>query len=539
MINYSDPSGFSGNTAYYYQEIKDRFLAKWSGIFMYKDEIAGSPSVLAFITDWGDGVADFNLIFGAYHIVIYDEVLRSTTFFSDNAGSQCFYFSNTEAKASDSFLELLDNLSSITPDYPSIAQFLLFSTVYNSTMLFQEIKRTQANQYYTVSDGAIFEQSKRLSNLSAPARFGNMREFMQHCLRAMSGLKIAAVVTGGVDSRMVAAHLLSEHIPFDIVISGDETMPDVQISQEIAAACGKKAVVCNGTIETEKDFWDSFFDGDGLRDCVSLYRLFCMRRYMASNAYDVYFGGVCGELYKNSFLNQDFPCYFGKANINKLYKMKIAPSDFPASVFGLNIQPCLPEIERKVVQRLPINASMKKHKQYFLIGEWVLEHRAYSTSNTTAGAVPFMALSEPACKALVYNTNPYRLELCGFGRNEVSRYAPSIAKIRTDRNLTCSSRRLDMACDVIRNYTFLFRIWYQRKFERSSTKNRNMAIGKYAPIVQQKYNVALSRCKEHGVISNTVSIDALPARLRGNVLTLGTLFDRYDGILSQSKRHEA
>lgn len=247
-------------------------------------------------------------------MVMMDKQLHETYFITDNAGTQCFYLS--EDYASTSFLRLLEKQKRTTPDHEAIADYIQFGCVYSRRTFVNEIKRTSPDRYYCASEQGVAEYDKRLKPFEE-MNGGSLRSWIADVSKKTEAQKAAAVVTGGVDSRMVLANLVAAETETDLVISGEAEHIDASIASEIAQVLHKGIDIIPGQICSIDDFYEAYRGLDGIGDCITLYRLVKPRRHLNQNNYQALWGGISGELYKNSFLNQDFPNYRGAPDFSR------------------------------------------------------------------------------------------------------------------------------------------------------------------------------------------------------------------------------
>jgi len=489
--------------------------AQWNGAFFYKSCAEGEESVCAFMEDFGRNKAIFSEILGTYHIVL--RFAKETVFFSDNAGVCRFFVRQDADLAADRFLDLLDLCGDFCPDPRSAEEFLSLGYVYGGRTLDSRIVRSDPGLFYRVRDGKIATESKHLPDLSEKEACLGLTACMDRMANALKERKIACVITGGVDSRMVLAHLIRLGVDFDLVVSGKEDMADVRIAHQIADVLHKTLHVIDGSVETEADFEKAFVFADGQRDLAARYRLTRMWMTLEEMGYQVCFGGAAGEMYKNSFLNQDFPFYYGKPNYGRFIKMKVLTGRIPQAISGSGLPG---QLDAAIAI---IGPERAKRRGYFRLGAKILMDRYTGANNLTGSLGGIAPLAEPRVQMEAFHTNPYRLEMHAFARKHVSRCAPSLVSIKTDRGLSCKSGMPAILRDACQNYIRLAG-YALRRLRGKALKTESATV---SPLVEAHMQQALEACIRQGFFREGTVLSQLKPALRENMLTLGTLLIRY------------
>lgn len=145
---------------------------------------------------------------------------------------------------------------------------------------------------------------------------------------------MGCAVTGGVDSRSVLAHLLANGVRPALTVTGPPDHPDVCLAGKIADVLGQELTVFSDAPEGDAWLQEAIRQADGMAGVCGAYRLAKQSGGLAARGIALKFGGGAGELYKNSFLNQDFPFYGGKPDWKRFLRFKVITYDFPDGICG-------------------------------------------------------------------------------------------------------------------------------------------------------------------------------------------------------------
>lgn len=511
---------------------KNNIICYLRGFIYYSGKRAGKESIDILLDKYIiTNKIDLNYFYGAYHIIIIDKSSRQTVFFGDNAGNCCFYYNEKMKLISDSFLELCKATKSITPNYNAITEFLYFNCIYSENTICKEILRTNPRKHYSLIDSTIKAMSKKLFLYDKKIKYENLNQFMKDLLYAADGLKIIDIITGGTDSRTILAHLLSIGAQFDLAISGRDEMIDVQIAKKICEKLNKKLYISDEDINEidNKLLVDLFIRSDGVYGYFSRYRLHKKILMLEKMGTQLELGGVCGELYKNSFINQDFPFYrIGSVKKEKYYKMKINPLKFPKTILGEKMYLDELDVRENVLNNIFDKDGGEKSQQYFRAGIRVMQYRMVTLSNTNNLSIPSISpFAEIDVMKLTYYENPWNLELNKWQRKEVSKYYPEISDIKTNRNITLINSTNQILKELISSYLFLMRIGLKRLFQITSnqtiTKELNIFIkGRRL----KEFELSMKKCKELGILSQNCVLDHIPDNLANRLMTIGLVFGR-------------
>lgn len=485
-----------------------------TGLFMYGEEQAGDASALAFFRDFSRGAADFDRCTGSYRMRIAYSGGKEI-YFGDNAGMMRWYI------GPKGFFTTLGEAApdSRTPNYPALAQFLYYGCIYGVETILQDVRRSDPACYYIAEGGRVEARPKGLTpleELDSPQ--DALAEQMRRLSKAISGREdIACTITGGIDSRAILAHMVHNGLHPLLDITGRLTDADVIIAKKVANRLGEKLLYVP---DAPKEGWidEAIRAADGMAGVCGLYRLYKKARRLQEEGIALECGGLNGEMYKNSFINQDYPLYGGKPNWKRFMQFKVATYDFPLSVCGNQIIGAMKDVPGVTLSWLRSHTGKTKAGAYLSAGYEILQGRCAATvSMNTHYYVQYAPLMERNVAAPIFRRDPYSLEMQSFQREQVSTYCPAIKGIETDRGLTCDSGK--KTAEQVKSTAYLVKIGLGRVFRRGRVAGRVDTCFQEG-LTSPQYHAALERCKALGIIAPQT--EELPAGIADRVFALGT-----------------
>lgn len=487
-----------------------------TGLFMYREEPAGDASALAFFREFLRDAADFECCTGSYRMRIAYPDGREI-YFGDNAGIMRWYIGPKG---------FFTTLREAAPDNPSpnesaIAQFLHYGCIYGPETVLHEVRRTDPGKYYLLENGSVQEKGKGLlplEDLEAPE--DALAVQMRRLSRAVSGRgDIACTITGGIDSRTILAHMIHCGLHPLLDITGKPTDIDVVIAQKVAEHLDEKLLFIQESPEEENWLEDVIREADGMAGVCGLYRLYKKARQLPEEGILLECGGLNGEMYKNSFINQDYPFYGGNPRWEHFLRFKVLTSDFPVQICGSRFAAVMKETPAATLDWLRSHTGKTKASAYLSAGYEIMQGRAAAGGAMNARYyIPYAPFMERAVAAPMFKENPYSLEMQAFQRKQVTTFCPEIKDIETDRGLTCASGK--MASEWLKSTVFLVHVAMGRIFRRGKVKGRIDTCFEEG-LSSPQYRAALERCKELGIIAPEVS--NLPMAIADRVFALGTI----------------
>ena len=501
-------------------EKKHEYAVEVEGLFMYRSNRTSEGSITNFITEYYKKKVDYNECYGAYRIHITNTD-GEEVFFADNSGMMRYYINHTNKRIASSLSEA-EEFNKREPNYPAIAQFLSFGCTYNNETIVKTVIVSNPNLWYMIKNNEIYEFDKDLKSIEEyKIEKPSLEKFIKQAASHADGA-IGCTITGGIDSRSVLANLLKTGIKPDLAITGHDGQIDVEIAKEVSNTTGLQLRIVSDEIEEKDWFENAVKAADGQEGICGIYRLNKLARQLESSGIKLQFGGVAGELYKNSFINQDFPFYFGKPNWKRFYKMKVATFEIPRSLYGNNLAEAMDDLPNKMMKWLTNHQGRNKAEAYLNAGYEIMQARCNLVVNMFENhTTSYNPLMERKMASFAFGMNPYSLEVQSFQRREVSEKYPGIKNIKTDRNLTCNYNRRSV--EFLESYIYLVKVAIQRLLFRNNIDirvDKCFSVG----LKNNSYNQAFENVKQLGILKNETDAEEVPVGLADRLYTVGMFF---------------
>lgn len=501
-------------------DAKNARITLW-GLFMYADHPAGEESALMFWEDFSQNCARFDDCTGVYRMKIECNDGRQI-YFCDNSGCARYYIHEKRAAFTTTLTAALPREERM-PNYGAIAQFLYFGCIYGFDTPLDSVVVSDPAKYYIVEQGNLTVADKNLTPLEQlPADNQALQKQMHRFARAVADCeKLACTITGGTDSRAILAHLLHEDLSPILNITGHDGQEDVDIARKIAKITDLELMAVSDEPEHEGWIDEAIAAADGMTGICGIYRLYKKASLLHENGITLECGGAAGELYKNSFINQDLPFYGGAPRWERFVRYKVATYDYPQALCGEKIADEMSKIPAQTLSWVSRHTGKNKANAYLNAGYEIMQSRVCGVYGmSTRWYTHYNPLLERSVAALAFHKNPYTLEMQSYQREQVSLFCPAIKAVETDRGLTCdSNRRLQ---EFVKSNLFLVKIAMQRVFRRGTVSQR------IDPCFEQglssaQFRLALERCKALGIIPEHITKEQIPQGIADRLFAIGTL----------------
>ena len=515
----------------------------WRGVAYYPGERPGPAAIAAALSGAGPDpmVNAARHLRGNFFLSVRDLANGRTVAFTDPGGMFDAYVSGP--RVGTSFLQLAETIGARRGDVDpaAVVEFLDLGKVYEGRTLLPGIRRLLPGTVYELRDGDDpLTHDLGMPGIDAGPDVGfTVERFFEEFASSLVGLNVSVDLTGGSDTRLVAA-MLPRSLPFECAVSGTTDSTDVEIAAEVARALGRPLHV---TIHDASDIGDAvdelFEAADGISDLLTWHRLRQFARERSERHIDIAVGGIGGEMLKDFFWLPDFPFYrLRTPHLGRVFDTRFRPIAFPR---GLLTDRYAPHAERV---RPRILAAMRRRR---MATNTETYDRIYYEMRMAGGAahaismndtyVPFVApLLDPAIVRLGYSLPRRDRAFNRYHRRLITGASLAAARVPSSdtgvTRMSLSSRPSDELRDGP--------VYVLDKLRRLRTKvgQRLGRGGGYPPIddpalipaarSSDAFKGAVGGLVTAGVLS-PAALDQLPDRYVGVVMTLGMLFERLDG----------
>lgn len=478
------------------------------------------------------GFINFGAIRGNYFIYIIDLSSKEKYAFIDNSGMyKVFIFKNI---ISTSFLDLIEhiNISKIDLNFRAISEFLHFGFVSFSDTFLNEVRKLNKNDLIVWQGQDLIVNKKNLAELTTVSNVRSFEHFFNSLRRVVQNKNISIDLTGGIDSRLICGFMSYLNVDFEVAIYSVNESSDLKIAKTIAGILGKELYVTFPSAAgiTEDELLKIFTLSDSQIDILSYQSAFLLNNARKARNIDLQLSGVGGELFKDFWWLQDFPFYKNpNSNIERLYNLRIESLSFPHNILGENVKSHslntkIDQIRKLELLRMPFNTQTYDSIYY----NYKMETNAgtYVTIANDNYFIAYAPLLERELVKIGFNLNRTDRFFSKFHRKQMSICCPSIAKIRTTENISCSNETKEMLKDIFRYISDKNKRFAKQVLRKITNKtyfqDTNVTIKMYEKIkAMDIFKQQEEVLKEFQVINEDVEIVNLPYNLLGRVLTVG------------------
>ncbi|PIU40801.1 MAG: hypothetical protein COS99_08770 [Candidatus Omnitrophica bacterium CG07_land_8_20_14_0_80_42_15] len=529
----------------------DSFDVYWNGVIYIPGKPVGLPSIIEFINKLlNQDIAEIcALLYGVFFMVVQDKTRNITYAFIDNSGLFKAYFSTTEI--SDSFLDLIKRkaIGDISPE--CIVEFLCFGNLYCNKTFFDDIKKIKDNEIMVLNSKGVFEvRDKKIGKISDESKC-EILSFLKNCCESFRDEQLSVDLTGGADTRFIAALLSYFGMNFEVAISGTEGNTDIKVALEVAKLLNRNIYVTQHTIDTlEQDIEKLFIYNDGLANILTYHRVSQFQNDRLQRGVTLGLSGAGGELFKDSWWLQDFPFYnSSRIRIERLFERCIRKTFFPHILLSERLADLSKGLERKFIDLLNLYRLNSNTQTYDNIYYHFRAQEAIGRflTNTNNYFIPFYTpLLELDLARLSFNLKRRERFNNMFHRNWITFSNLKVARLKTNHGFTVSSRKADMLADFLHYLSDK----QKRLVNKIIPKNPEKIILQDGPDNPQMIgrirrmqitHELIGVLKKYGILNTALKIESVSDCHLGSLITLGLLLKRmeigpsYKGTLYQNK----
>lgn len=497
-----------------------------NGILFCRRMKEGEESI-AYVVDClqKNGEIPFDKLYGSYTVVIDFHSNRQIVF-SDNSCMHGFYIS--ENYIGSNFCEIVkaENCNKIDAigacEYFALIRGGLSYHTYVEGIFFSDNE-----EYYEIANSKRIKCKKNIGSIESGNIITNVSDFFQDVVHAFSDKKIICALTGGFDSRAVAA-CCNNVKPIDCFVSGDNDK-----STEIVLA--KKAAQAGGyTMKQIKSSYPEISDRVIVDNWVSKggYHIsfgtaeFRIDKFMAelsADGYEVLIDGSAGDMHKEFWFTQEFPFYRRKkARPELFYSSRMKKY---SSLFGEKIASAVSEMEEIELKELSSLSRENNTKSCLLYG-WYNDWYSMAARNTEGKSpVVYSPLQEIDLVRYSYSISPRGKFMNMFLRRIISNVNVRVARVKTVYGTTASAEPLFL----VRDFFFQMLRYGQQYIRYIIRKLTGKSV--FLPVVDtfssdaevkqtETVKDAVNWAKNQGYITKDAGIDDIPMELIDVVLNL-------------------
>ena len=304
---------------------------------------------------------------GSFACTAWDGDNRRALVFHDQASQLNVYYTHQKEGlyASSNALRLACGLEmELSPI--GVQDFLAQGSCYSPETVFKDLRRLEFGEVLSFQNGEV-DITRAWHPLGRRPRVRKRAEAVDalcdviadRCRRYIAvskGARAVCDMTGGYDSRLVAAATSSINSEFALTVNGPSNFIDVQVAHKVAEACGLELI----NFEVVPDQWSKLDDverreilyaSNGELPPNEISRHFATRPQLA-NQFGVHFNGSGGELLRYYPWSQEFFALpLNKpANLERALRYRYLPKGSPPS--GVFANEWYPEFENRLRQRL-------------------------------------------------------------------------------------------------------------------------------------------------------------------------------------------
>ncbi len=525
------------------------FRAYWEGLIFIPGIESGSDSVRAFLdlVRVSGVTGPVRRLRGTFFLAVVEKKTGDLFALVDNSGLyQAFY---RGPLLSSSFLELArrEGLSAGDLDPDSVAEFLYFGDIFSYRTFFAQIRKIPWNAVYCLRPGDREPRLLRKEIQPIDGTDGSSRGFESIIMEAAQSLRnrlVSIDLTGGVDSRLLAAMFRKSGLPFEVAVSGGEPdYEDVRISHRVAGVIGSPLFATIHSLHRlEEELVETFFAADGLSDVLSYHRLHQLQKARSSRGIDTMVSGAGGELFKDYWWLQDFPLYRRrKARIERLVDMRIMTSEPVHHLLAAGLRECGQSLRGRIVRELSAYAGTDNTSSYdSIFYHWFMSGAAgrILTANTRHVACYAPYLDIEAAKTGFRLPRGARF-FNAFHRKMLTDIDPRLAALpTTEGGMSASSS----AGRIIADLPKFAGNRLQRLLIKAGIRKRAVGGRNHVDLMTRVRELgmmkdALETLKEIGVIDGSRRLDEIGDGALGPCLSMAMLVNCLDGSRGRCGQH--
>jgi hypothetical protein len=515
----------------------------WRG-FVYKPGCrAGAESLRGLCIAREDEIPEAAAqLKGAYFVAVHCKETGDAYAFVDPGGLYHAYYS--PRLIGTAFLELsqLENCGPEDVDPAAVVEFFHFGGVFEDRTFFPQIKRIDPDLVIRCSSsGRTDSLTKPVSAIGAePQR--TVESLFEEFVTAARDECVSVDLTGGADTRLLAAALSYFGLPFELATSGRQGYEDVEIGATVAEVLRRPHFPTYHSAEGTD--WDElFFRSNAMFDVTKNSRLIQMQHDRKARGVTLAVSGAAGEFFRETWWLHDFPFYGRKkARLGRVYSMRIATNGLQHSLLAGRYRLLSDSQDQRFLQLLAKYEVAGNTRSYDRI-YYFIPLRIWGGSFVTSSAgvvkmaVPF---ADRDMFQIGYHMSRRDRTFSRFHRKLISRYSREAANLpTTEGGTSLADGAWPLALDM-RRYLADRSVRLLKKIGQRALGKTFLQPSPDDPVVMKDLSRTLAARKstevlaDHGVLSHALDPHSLPRRYAGRVFVLGRFFEELERMRSQA-----
>lgn len=348
----------------------DRFAVLWEGFVYVLGIDEGEASIINFLQKLSNTSIEETAQYlkGHYYIQIKDKSTLTTYSMTDAAGIYHAYFDRKSVISTDYF-EVIQSLNFSVQNLSKrgIAEFLHWGNFHGDRTHFDEIYKIEGQEIFVQTTTEAKVIAKKDVAINDHKVDHSIDEYFNLFAKSIRNKKVSLDLTGGIDSRLLAALLMDKGIDFNAAISGNHEDPDTIIAKEVSKTIQKELHVTVHNIDNLESELLKIFDlSNGMIDASRYHRISQHQKKRKSEGNDLALSGVGGEIYKDFSWLHEFPFYGRKtANLERFYNFRFCPIKPNLKVFTKEYHPVFDKIKLDILKEMKEVYTLSKNTETY------------------------------------------------------------------------------------------------------------------------------------------------------------------------------
>jgi hypothetical protein len=417
-------------------------IAIWRGFLFVRGEIAGRDSVHALLSSFRHPGPEATLALakGSFLLAILDCQSREIFTCVDPFGLTRVFAS--DALLSDDLFELISRLGydENRMDAPALAFFLRFGFYGMGRTIDRRVRFLAGDEIARLSStGDLNWLRKSLPDFHTVSQEFDFDAWLHDVRIAIQGQRISLDLTGGYDSRLLAACLKDSLA--ETATTGQPGNLDAAIAGKVAAALKLPHIATRHDISGFAERAPAMLQlTNGQTGLLTYDHVYQLTRERQARGITLILAGIGGELWKDILWLQDFPFLSGPPDFERLYRMRLEPRAISGAPLEASFMAAFEAAKDDYVGAMKTRFGAFPRTAAYDSVYAFLRIPYTAGPSVTAGIRMGLPTFSPLYDlegALASMRKPPRERLFArWHRHNIARYAPEIAKLRADDGLS-------------------------------------------------------------------------------------------------------